>query len=80
MHVGATSAHSSNGPSDINRSLLLPPTIATCSMTSDDHCSCWAHGTHVVGTGAVTELPREGVYREDQLERFSVKQEQNQHT
>jgi hypothetical protein len=28
----------------------------------------------------VTESPREGVRRQDQLERFSVKREHNQHT
>jgi hypothetical protein len=28
----------------------------------------------------MTEPPRQGVYRQDQLERFSVKREQNQHT
>jgi hypothetical protein len=33
MHVGDTSTHSSNGPSDINEPLLLPPTIATGNMT-----------------------------------------------
>jgi hypothetical protein len=29
---------------------------------------------------AVTEPPRGGVHRQDQLERFSVKREHNQHT
>jgi hypothetical protein len=31
-------------------------------------------------TNGVTEPPREGVHRKDQLERFSVKREHNQHT
>jgi hypothetical protein len=34
--AGATSAHSSDGPSDISEPLLLPPTITTDYMTSGD--------------------------------------------
>jgi hypothetical protein len=34
--VVATSTHSSDGLSDISKLLLLPPTVATCDMTSDD--------------------------------------------
>jgi hypothetical protein len=50
MHVGATSAHSSDGPSDISGLLLLPPTVATVYLTSDDCCYCEARGTHMVAT------------------------------
>jgi hypothetical protein len=52
MHAGATSAHISDGPSDISGPLLLPPTVATDDMTSDDCCCYWAHDTHAVATGA----------------------------
>jgi hypothetical protein len=34
----ATSPYSSDGPSDINSLLLLEPTIATDSLTLEDHC------------------------------------------
>jgi hypothetical protein len=50
MRVVATSAHSSDGPSDINVLLLLPTTIAMGYMTSDDRCYYGARGTHVVST------------------------------
>jgi hypothetical protein len=39
-------------PSDISGQLLLPSTIATGYMTSNDHCSCWARGTRAVATSA----------------------------
>jgi hypothetical protein len=35
---------------DISGTLLLPPTIATCHMTSDDRCYCWARDMHAVAT------------------------------
>jgi hypothetical protein len=35
---------------------------------------------HVEVLDTVTEPPREGVRRQDQLERFLTKQEHNQHT
>jgi hypothetical protein len=38
-HVGATSAHTNDGPSDISGPLLLPPTVATGDMTSNDRCN-----------------------------------------
>jgi hypothetical protein len=50
-HAGATSTHSSVGPSNIGGSLLLPPTVATGDMTSDDHCYCCARGTCMISTG-----------------------------
>jgi hypothetical protein len=46
-----TSAHNSDMPSNINESLLLPPTIAMCYMTSDDHGYCWIRGMRVVADG-----------------------------
>jgi hypothetical protein len=51
-HMVAVSAHSSDRQSDINRSLLLPPTIATGSMTSEDHCYCGVRGTRAVADSA----------------------------
>jgi hypothetical protein len=47
----ATSAHNSDGLSDISRSLLLPPIVATGDMTSENHCYYWARGTCTVVTG-----------------------------
>jgi hypothetical protein len=44
-HMVIASAHSSDGPSDINGLLLLSPTIASGSITSEDHCYCGARGT-----------------------------------
>jgi hypothetical protein len=37
-------------PSDIKRPLLLPPIVATGSMTTDDRCYCGARGTRAVST------------------------------
>jgi hypothetical protein len=51
-HEVAASAHSSDGQSDINRPLLLPPTIVTCSMTSEDRCYCGVRGTRAVADSA----------------------------
>jgi hypothetical protein len=48
----ATSAHSNDGQSDISGPLLLPPTIATGSMTSEDRCYYVARGTRVVADNA----------------------------
>jgi hypothetical protein len=48
MCVVASSAHSSDVPSDISGPLLLPHTVATCYMTLDDCCYCWARGMRVV--------------------------------
>jgi hypothetical protein len=50
MCMGATSAHSSDGSSDISGPFLLPPTVATGYMTSEDHCYYGAHGTRVGAT------------------------------
>jgi hypothetical protein len=36
--------------SDISESLLLPLTVVTGYMTSDDCCYCWACDTHAVAT------------------------------
>jgi hypothetical protein len=55
--VGATSAHSSDGPSDISRPLLLPPTMATDCLTSADRCYCGAHGTRTVPTSPISDGP-----------------------
>jgi hypothetical protein len=52
MHVVSIRCHSSNDSSDINGSLLLPPTVATGYMTSYDHCCCWSRGTHAVATSS----------------------------
>jgi hypothetical protein len=46
--VGATSAQSSNGMSDISEPLLLPSTMAVGYLTSTGHCYCGAHGMCVV--------------------------------
>jgi hypothetical protein len=35
---------------DISGVLLLPPTVVTGHMTSDDRCYSWTHGTCVVAT------------------------------
>jgi hypothetical protein len=48
----ATSAHSSDGLSDISGLLLLPPTAAMDNMILGDRCYYWAHGTHAAATGA----------------------------
>jgi hypothetical protein len=39
--MGATSAHSSDEPSDISGLLLVPPTVAMGDMTIDDRCYYW---------------------------------------
>jgi hypothetical protein len=44
----ATSAYSSDKLSYMSGPLLLPPTVATGSMTSDDHFYYGAHGTRAV--------------------------------
>jgi hypothetical protein len=46
MRVGASSAHSSDEPSDISGPLLLPSIMATDRLTSVGHCYCGARGTH----------------------------------
>jgi hypothetical protein len=46
----AASAHSNDGYFDINRPLLLLPTLAMTFMTSDDHCYYGACGTRVGAT------------------------------
>jgi hypothetical protein len=51
-HTGATSANSSDGPSDISGPLLLPPIVAMGDMTSVDRCYCWSCGKRAVATGA----------------------------
>jgi hypothetical protein len=48
----ATGVHSSDGESDISGPLLLPPIIATCSITSEDRCYCEACVTRVVADSA----------------------------
>jgi hypothetical protein len=48
----AASTHSYDLHSNISTPLLLPPTIATGSMTSEDHCNCGERGTHVVADRA----------------------------
>jgi hypothetical protein len=50
MRVVAIGAHNSDGSSDICGLLLLPPTVATGYMTSDDRCYCGARGMHPVST------------------------------
>jgi hypothetical protein len=35
---------------DISGTLLLPPTVATDSMTSDNRCYCRTHDTHTIST------------------------------
>jgi hypothetical protein len=50
--VVAASSHNSDGQSDISEPLLLPPTIAKDSKTSEDHCYCGARGTHMVANSA----------------------------
>jgi hypothetical protein len=50
-HAAATSAHSSDGPSNISKPLLLAPTIVTDYLTSKDCCYCrGARDTNVVAT------------------------------
>jgi hypothetical protein len=44
-HAVTASVYSSNGQSDINGLLLLPPIILTGSMTSEDRCYYRACGT-----------------------------------
>jgi hypothetical protein len=41
---------------DISGTLLLPPTIATGHMTSDDRCYCWARGMHAVATDPIVAM------------------------
>jgi hypothetical protein len=50
--AGASSAHSSDGLSDISGSLLLLPIVAMSDMTSDDYCYCWPRGTSRIAIGA----------------------------
>jgi hypothetical protein len=58
--VIAASAHSSDDQYDINEPLLLPPTIAIRSMTSDDCCYCgeiphvWLLIAHIAAMGRMT--------------------------
>jgi hypothetical protein len=51
-HTGATSAHISDGPSDISEPLLLPLTVAMGDITSYKCCYYWARGTCAAATGA----------------------------
>jgi hypothetical protein len=57
MCVGATSAHSNDGPSDISGPLLLQPKIAAGYMTSVDHCYYRACDTHA---GAISTHNSDG--------------------
>jgi hypothetical protein len=50
--TGATSAHISDGPSDISEPLLLPLTVAMGDITSYACCYYWARGTRMAATGA----------------------------
>jgi hypothetical protein len=50
MHMVSTRHQSSDKPSDISGLLLLPPTVVTGYMTSDDRCYYWARGTRMVVT------------------------------
>jgi hypothetical protein len=50
MGVVATSPHNNDELSDISGPLLLTPTIATGSLTSEDVATVGAHGTSVVAT------------------------------
>jgi hypothetical protein len=50
MHVGATSSHSSNGPSNISGPLLLPVTMAMGYLTSVSCCYHVARGMSAVPT------------------------------
>jgi hypothetical protein len=43
MHVGATSIHNNDGPSDISGLLLLPATMVTCRLTSAGRPSMTIH-------------------------------------
>jgi hypothetical protein len=49
-HAVFTSPNSSDGLSDISRSLLLSSTVVMGYMTSDDRCYYWACGTRAVAT------------------------------
>jgi hypothetical protein len=51
--------NSSDGPSNISESLLLPSTVAMSYMTSDDHYYCWTCDTLLgptVATGVLTKV------------------------
>jgi hypothetical protein len=48
--AGTISVRNSDGLSDINGPLLLPPTVAMSFMTSDDRCYYWSCVTCAVAT------------------------------
>jgi hypothetical protein len=58
MHVGATSAHNSDGLFGIGGPLLLPPTMVMGCLTPVGHCYYGACSTRAVSTTPIAATGR----------------------